>query len=118
VISQVGGSIRAALRTEDVAGRLGGDEFAVVLPYTRTNDAAHVVQRLLDAIRGLSGPMPGARGTIDVSASIGFETFDGTDLDSSDTLRVHAEEALRLAKQGGGNRGVYFRATPDEKPTK
>ncbi|MCE9593941.1 MAG: diguanylate cyclase [Planctomycetes bacterium] len=117
VISQVGGSIRAALRTEDVAGRLGGDEFAVLLPYTRTNDAAHVVQRLLDAIRALSGPMPGARGAIEVSASIGYETFDGTDLDSSDTLRLHAEEALRLAKQSGGNRGIYFRTPTEDKPT-
>lgn len=115
VISQVGTSIRHALRAEDVAGRLGGDEFAVLLPYTRKGDAAHVVQRLLDAIRALSGPIPGARDEIDVSASIGYETFDGTDLDSIEKLRLHAEEALRSAKQAGGNRGVYARAPSDEK---
>ncbi|MBI5432403.1 MAG: diguanylate cyclase [Planctomycetes bacterium] len=116
VISQVGGSIRHALRAEDVAGRLGGDEFAVLLPYTRKHDASHVVQRLLDAIRALSGRIPGARSEIDVSASIGYETFDGTDLESADTLRQHSEEALRLAKQAGGHRGIYFRTPNGEKP--
>lgn len=116
VIAQVGSSIRHALRAEDVAGRLGGDEFAVLLPYTRKNDAAHVVQRLLDAIHDLSGRIPGARGEIEVSASIGYETFDGTDIDSIETLRRHAEEALRLAKQSGGNRGVYARGTNGDKP--
>jgi diguanylate cyclase (GGDEF)-like protein len=117
VIAQVGSSIRHALRAEDVAGRLGGDEFAVLLPYTRKNDAAHVLKRLLDAIHALSGRMPGARSEIEVSASVGYETFDGTDLDSSDTLRRHAEESLRVAKQSGGNRGVYFRGAGPEKST-
>jgi diguanylate cyclase (GGDEF)-like protein len=109
IIERVGGAIREALRIEDVAGRLGGDEFAVLLPYTRKVDAASVAQRLLAAIRALSGPFPGARGEIEVSASIGFETFDGSDIDSADTLRSHAETALRHAKRRGGDQGVYYR---------
>jgi diguanylate cyclase (GGDEF)-like protein len=112
IIARVGSVIRNALRTEDVAGRLGGDEFAVLLPYTKKVDAAHVVQRLLDEIKELSGRLPGAKGDIDVSASIGFETFNGSDLeDVHTTLRLHAEEALRRSKLLGGNRGVYYRST-------
>jgi len=122
LIKLVGDAIRRTLRAEDVAGRLGGDEFAVLLPYTRKVDAASVVQRLLAEIRALSGSFPGARGDVAVSASIGFETFDGRDLDSLETLRAHAEAALRRAKRRGGDRGVYFRnleteagsARPDE----
>jgi diguanylate cyclase (GGDEF)-like protein len=113
IIERVGEVIRQTLRIEDVAGRLGGDEFAVLLPYTRKVDAASVVQRLLTAIRELSGPFAGARGEIEVSASIGFETFDGRDLDSAETLRAHAETALRQAKRGGGDQGVYFRSLPE-----
>lgn len=109
LISRVGEVIRATLRVEDVAGRLGGDEFAVILPYTKKVDAALVVKRLAEEIHKLSGTPPGAKGHIDVGASIGFETFDGTDLDSVRTLRSHAERALRVAKVQGGDRGVYYR---------
>lgn len=109
IIARVGEVIRQALRVEDVAGRLGGDEFAVILPYTRRVDAAIVVQRLLTEIAALSGNVPGADDELVVSASIGFETFDGGDLDSLELLRAHAEVALRTAKRRGGDQGVYFR---------
>ncbi len=110
LIGSVGEVIRQALRVEDVAGRLGGDEFAVILPYTKKIDAAGVVKRLAEAIKQLSGTPPGAKGPIDVSASIGFETFDGSDIDTVKSLRGHAERALRVAKVNGGNQGVYFRS--------
>ena len=110
IIERVGSAIRETLRVEDVAGRLGGDEFAVILPYTRKVDAASVVQRLLQAIRELSGPFPGAKGQIEISASIGFETFDGSDIESAETLRAHADTAMRQAKRRGGDQGVYYRS--------
>jgi diguanylate cyclase (GGDEF)-like protein len=109
IIAKVGDAIRASLRTEDVAGRLGGDEFAILLPYTKKVDAAHVTKRLRDRIRGTSGRFEGAGEVIQVSASLGFETFDGHDLESIDALRAHAEIALRAAKRAGGDRGVYYR---------
>ena len=43
----------------------------------------------------------------EVRASLGFETFDGSDLGSFADLRGHAEAALREAKRRGGDRGVY-----------
>ena len=112
LITRVGAAIRRTLRTEDVAGRLGGDEFGVVLPYTGKIDSAQVVKRLREEIRKLSGPLPGADEPIEVSASIGFETFDGRDVDSLETLRRHAERALRHAKRSGGDQGVYYRNLP------
>jgi diguanylate cyclase (GGDEF)-like protein len=115
VIANVGEVIRRTLRAEDVAGRIGGDEFAALLPYTGRIDAAHVVRRLRDAIGALSGSISGPAGSFDVGASLGFETFDGSDLDTVETLRLHAEIALREAKRGGGHRAVYYRslATPE-----
>src|SRR5207249_8943021 len=99
VITRVGAAIRVLLRTEDIAGRLGGDEFAVLLPYTGVIDAAHVVRRLRDGIRSLSGRIPDVPAGIQVHASLGFETFDGADLQSLEVLRQHAEIALRDAKR-------------------
>jgi diguanylate cyclase (GGDEF)-like protein len=110
ILTRVSEAIRASLRAEDVAGRIGGDEFAVVLPYTRKVEAAHVSRRLLEKIRDASGMYPGAGERIDVAASLGFETYDGKDLESVAVLRAHAEAALRAAKMAGGNRGMYFRA--------
>ncbi len=123
LIARAGSVIRMSLRTEDVGARLGGDEFALILPYTQRVDAARVVTRFLGRFRALSGPPPrryngrkeecGA-GTIAVSASIGFETFDGTDIRSPEEFRQRAERALRAAKERGGNQGVYYRSLSPE----
>ncbi len=110
LITRVGEAIRRSLRIEDVAGRLGGDEFGVLLPYTGPLNATHVVNRLRTEIKRLSGPIGRAQEEVPVSASIGFETYNGKDLDSLDTLRMHAERALRAAKTKGGDQGVYFRS--------
>lgn len=116
LIARVGEAIRQTLRTEDVAGRIGGDEFAALLPYTGRVDAAHVVRRLRDAIASLSGTISSPAGAVNISASLGFETFDGTDVDTVESLRRHAELALREAKRSGGNRAVYYRSLSQESP--
>ncbi len=121
VISRAGETIRTSLREEDIGGRLGGDEFALILPFTSRVDAARVVARLAARIRGLSGPPSGLRPSVDqrrgdprrsirVSASLGFETYDGGDLGTLEELRLHAEQALHAAKGHGGNQGMYFRS--------
>ena len=121
VIARVGETIRTSLREEDIGGRLGGDEFALILPFTSRVDAARVVARLAARIRGLSGPPTGLRPFVDqqrgdprrsirVSGSLGFETYDGHDLGTLEELRLHAEQALHIAKGNGGNQGVYFRS--------
>ncbi len=122
LIARAGGVVRMSLRAEDVGARIGGDEFAMILPYTQRVDAARVVSRLASRFRALSGPPPLAfRGphhgegsaSIRVSASLGFETFDGGDLATVDDLRGRAERALHDAKKRGGNQGVYYRNMAD-----
>lgn len=115
IITRVGAAIRSSLRAEDVAARLGGDEFCVLLPYTRKVDAARVVQRLLEHIREAREDL-GSAAELRVTASLGFETFNGSDLDSVEQLRLHAEEALRAAKRLGGDRGVYYRSLDSTHP--
>ena len=111
VISRMGQTVRRALRAEDLGGRLGGDEFGVVLPYTPRLDAARVVTRLRDEVRATEERLESGE-TIRFTASIGFETFNGSDLASVEELRRHAEIALRHAKATGGDRAVYFASVP------
>jgi diguanylate cyclase (GGDEF)-like protein len=113
LIARTGSVIQRCLRTEDVGGRLGGDEFGIALPYTQPVDAARVIQRLLGEIHGLTGNIPttnGCAAQLLVSGSIGFDTFDGRDVESADALRRHTESALREAKMRGGNTAVYYRS--------
>ena len=67
------------------------------------------INRLRDEIAKLSFRPTGSDVDLHVSTSIGFETFDGKDIDSLETLRRHAEKALRAAKVQGGDRGIYYR---------
>ncbi len=115
LIGEVGRAIVDFLRAEDVGGRLGGDEFAMVLPYTNRVDAARVVQRMRQRIERISARLD-PEYQVHVSTSLGFETYDGSDIDSVTTLREHAEEALKRAKHQGGNCGVYYRAPFGDNP--
>ncbi len=107
VLAQVGEAVRSALRTEDVAGRLGGDEFGFLLPYTSRSDAARVARRLCESIRGVTVDVEGTR--LRTSASLGFVSRDGNDIDTPEALRLRAENALREAKRRGGDRELDYR---------
>jgi GGDEF domain-containing protein len=96
-----------------VGDRVLGYEFAIVLPFTGALEAAATVRRMCEMIRALSGTVDGTTVHLPISASLGFETTDGRDLDSVETLRRHAESALRRAKRAGGDRGVYYRSRPE-----
>ncbi len=115
LIAEVGRTIGDFLRAEDVGGRVGGDEFAMLLPYTGRVDAAHVVQRIRQRIERVSSRLD-TESPLHISTSIGFETYDGKDLESVTILRKHAEMALKRAKARGGNCGIYYR-TPEEPDT-
>ncbi|MDE0903990.1 MAG: GGDEF domain-containing protein [Planctomycetota bacterium] len=113
VIEGVGKLVRLNLRTEDIGGRLGGDEFGLLLPYTTAVDAARVVRRVRDRMRSLITPVE-QRDPVVVTASLGFESFDGTDLQSADEMRLRAEKALRAAKTARGDQGIYFRSLGED----
>jgi len=89
--------LRAALREEDTVTRLGGDEFILLLPGVDAIGAAHVAQKLLDAI---AESYRIEHYDLILTASIGIALYpeDGEDLEA---LSKSADTAMYRAKQEG-----------------
>ena len=99
--------LRAALREEDTVTRLGGDEFILLLPGVDAIGAAHVAQKLLDAI---AESYRIEHYDLILTASIGIALYpeDGEDLEA---LSKSADTAMYRAKQEG--RQCYRFFTPE-----
>jgi len=89
--------LRLVLRTEDTVTRLGGDEFILLLPGVDAIGAAHVAQKLLDAIAESYWI---ELYDLALTASIGIALYpaDGGDLE---ILSKSADAAMYRAKQEG-----------------
>ena len=97
----VAGRLQRALRPVDTVARLSGDEFAVVLCDVGDREAAEKRLRIL--MDALSAPYELEAVSLDLTASVGY-TYFPDDTADTDTLLRHADQAMYLAKQAGGNR--------------
>lgn len=104
LIKSLAQRMEKSLRAIDIAARFGGDEFVAIFPQTPKIDAIQITNRLKDHIdRALSQhnmEMP-------ISVSIGLATYPD-DASSIMELIEKTDQALYLAKKGGGNRVVYL----------
>ena len=105
LLFQVGGRIRACLKTRDVVARLGGDEFAVLLegvadPHTAVSVAERVIGELQVPFR------LGAK-EIFTSASIGV-ALPGPHYQKPEELLRDADAAMYRAKDEGRHRAAVF----------
>lgn len=101
-LRHVAAALRDTLREEDVCCRQGGDEFAVIAVRAGAREAAELSERLVQAIEQIPFGVNGERR---LGACAGWATF-GEPACSSDELILHADAALRSAKQAtsGGAR--------------
>jgi diguanylate cyclase (GGDEF)-like protein/PAS domain S-box-containing protein len=100
VFQEVARRLTLCIRDDDTVARVGGDEFIVLLPEIgRTEDAAAVARKLLDAI---AQPFLAGGRRIDLTTSIGVSVFpnDGQD---PETLLRSADNAMARAKEKGRN---------------
>ena len=98
VVSQ---HMKAALRDGDTLARVGGDEFvAVLVDLAQTDDAAPLLDRLLQAA---ADPVRVGAALLGVSASLGVAMYPLDGADSEQLLR-RADHAMYQAKKAGGNR--------------
>jgi diguanylate cyclase (GGDEF)-like protein len=82
------------LRAFDVIARYGGDEFVLLLPETGDKAAEMVLEKLMDALRGV------VQGRWPASFSIGAVTVEGPRT-SLDRLIQQADKLVYAAKQRG-----------------
>jgi diguanylate cyclase (GGDEF)-like protein/PAS domain S-box-containing protein len=78
---------RRRLRSNDIVGRIGGDEFAALLLEVTPAQAHEVADDLTDMLAEL-----------EIEASVGVATFDGTSTDNEDELLAKADRAMYVTK--------------------
>jgi diguanylate cyclase len=105
VIRSVAALLRNSLREEDFPCRYGGEEFAVLMPGAdgaRAEEIAEAARKAVSA--AVLERSARLRGTI----SAGVAQLEATHTDYRAWIS-NADEALRIAKEKGGNRTVRYR---------
>ena len=99
--------LSGSLRAVDTVARTGGDEFVLLITDIREPaDAANVAAKI---IAQLEPPVSVGGTEVQTSASIGISIYP-TDGSDSDSLIVHADEAMYFSKQRGRNGFQFFNA--------
>lgn len=105
LLFQVGGRVRACLKTRDVVARLGGDEFAVLLEGIRdAGNARQVAERIIGE---LQVPFRLGAKEIFTSASIGI-ALPSPHYQRAEELLRDADAAMYNAKDQGRHRAALF----------
>ncbi len=112
LLVDVANRLRGVLRGGDTVARIGGDEFVLLL--RDLSDFAECEQALRRVLAEVAAPYRLDGAVVEIAASIGVTVFpaDGAD---PDTLLRHADQAMYVAKQGGGNRYHLFDAELDRR---
>jgi diguanylate cyclase (GGDEF)-like protein/PAS domain S-box-containing protein len=96
--------LKEVLRQSDTVARLGGDEFVILTSGANPEYAAHVAQKILDA---LHEPVILAGEQVTVSGSIGISLFPDHGADRHLLMRA-ADIAMYAAKAAGRNRYHFY----------
>ncbi|PKM21959.1 MAG: GGDEF domain-containing protein [Gammaproteobacteria bacterium HGW-Gammaproteobacteria-14] len=99
-----------AARPQDLVARYGGEEFIVMLPWADEAAAAHMAERLLQAVRDLALPHAASSCGDVVTISAGVMTVIPEQYLAMEKLISAADNALYQAKRDGRN--CWRRALP------
>lgn len=100
-------SLKAALRSADVACRYGGEEFCVLLPQTSISEAGVIAERMRQRVAETDYPFGKAQPMGTVSISIGISTL-AKNIDTAERVIAAADRALYHAKAEGKNRIEFY----------
>lgn len=100
-------SLKAALRSADIACRYGGEEFCILLPQTTVTEAGVIAERMRQRVAEADYPHGKSQPTGKVSISIGISTF-GRHIDTAESVISAADRALYAAKSQGKNRIEFY----------
>jgi diguanylate cyclase (GGDEF)-like protein len=109
VLHNIGATIMAEVRANDVVARYGGDEFVVIMPDTSAEQAELVADRVVNAIRNRRHKLSdGVQVSVGVSAGMALYPTDGR---TTAELLAAADAAMYGSKRGGG-REIERSSTP------
>ncbi len=97
-------AIHATIRNVDMVARLGGDEFVIILEDLRS---PHEVETILNRIVCAVAEHANGEDTHKISASLGATIYP-LDFTGPETLLKHADAAMYLAKNNGGNQAMIL----------
>ncbi|MEM1201460.1 MAG: PleD family two-component system response regulator [Pseudomonadota bacterium] len=106
VLQEFAHRVQTEVRGLDLVSRTGGEEFIVVLPYTNTDQARLIAERIRESVSKQQFEAGGDCEPLDVTVSIGVSALDDP-MDQPDDLLKRADLALYDAKRGGRNRVIY-----------
>lgn len=92
--------LKQRLRKTDIIGRYGGEEFAVIMPDTKPETAARVIDEIRQSFNKIE--IPGNTSDLTLSFSAGIAGFPI--LSEVNMLNEAADQALYQAKNNGRNR--------------
>lgn len=100
-LKQIAQKLQSLFRATDLLARYAGDEFVAILP-TTANEGAMILARRIQENLGNYQIMVRGR-TLQVSVSIGVDTYEGVEAIRSIALIDHADKAMYEAKAQGRN---------------
>jgi diguanylate cyclase (GGDEF)-like protein len=100
-LKHISEKLSSLFRTTDLLARYAGDEFVGVLPTTGQEGAMILARRVQDAMNRYQVMVRGR--SLQVSVSIGVDTYDCTEGTGCATLIDHADKAMYEAKARGRN---------------
>lgn len=103
VLEQLARQLRAEMRAVDMVARIGGEEFLIAMPDTNHDQAAEIAERLRERIAETPILMPGGKGALSVSVSIGMAMWEDEQSTVNDLL-ARSDAALYSAKSDGRNK--------------
>ncbi|MBC7189530.1 diguanylate cyclase, partial [Candidatus Aerophobetes bacterium] len=111
LLKKVAEKLKNTLRKTDTVARMGGDEFLILLPDTRTREAAELVAKKILSL--FNQPFLIDSHKINITPSIGIVAFpdDGED---KDTLIKKADIAMYKAKAEGKANYRYYKNSHQE----
>ncbi|MEJ2406164.1 MAG: EAL domain-containing protein [Candidatus Thiodiazotropha sp.] len=104
LLKEVARRMQTTIRNIDTVSRQGGDEFIILLPESDADGAAHVAEKIQNAIN-LPYDINGFEMTISISIGISIFPKDGDDFDR---LAKNADIAMYRAKAIGRNNYCFY----------